>query len=137
MIHPLTDKLIGTMELDIGLFRFYPNLVISEMKEGVVVNFDNCLPIFIKGLEFYTQDTPLIYISNRINSYSFDPTLHLEAKTIYSNLKGYAVVVYDEMNYRIALLEQNFMDCPVHIFHSLEEAKIWALCLLNKTHSTS
>ena len=133
MIHPLTDKLIGTMELDIGSFRFYPNLVISEMKEGVVVNFDNCLPLFIKGLEFYSVDTPLIYISNRINSYSFDPTLHLEAKAIYSKLNGYAVVVYDEMNYRIALLEQNFMECPVNIFYGLEEAKRWALGQLNKT----
>jgi len=126
-----TENLIGTIELDIGLFQFYPNLVISEMKEGVVVNFDNCLPLFINGLEYYTVDTPLIYISNRINSYSFDPTIHLEAKAIYSNLKGYAVVVYDEMNYRIALLEQKFMDCPVNIFYSLEEAKLWAMSLLN------
>ncbi|MBT8184091.1 MAG: hypothetical protein KJN76_04570 [Eudoraea sp.] len=132
MISSLTDNLIGTMELDIGVFRFYPNLVISEMKEGVVVNFDNCLPLFVKGLEYYTVDTPLIYISNRINSYSFDPTLHLEAKAIYSNLYGYGVVVYDDMNYRIAQLEQNFMDCPVKIFYSLEEAKTWASKLLKK-----
>ncbi|MCW5516421.1 hypothetical protein [Muriicola sp. Z0-33] len=133
MIYPLTDKQLGTLELDIGFFRFYPNLVVSEMKEGVVVNFDNCLPLFIKALEYYTTDTPLIYISNRINSYSFDPTLHLEAKTVYSNLKGYGVVVYDEMNYRIALLEQKFMDCPVNIFYSIEEAKIWASKLLMST----
>ena len=132
MIHSLTNNQLGTLELDIGFFRFYPNLVISEMKEGVVVNFDNCLPLFIKGLEYYTADTALIYISNRINSYSFDPTLHLEAKTVYNNLKGYAVVVYDEMNYRIALLEQNFMDCPVNIFNSLEAAENWASSLLNK-----
>jgi hypothetical protein len=133
VIDPLTENLIGTMKLDIGLFRFYPNLIISEMKEGVVVNFDNCLPLFVKGLEFYTVDTPLIYISNRINSYSFDPTLHIEAKAIYSNLYGYGVVVYDEMNYRIAQLEQNFMDCPVNIFYDLKEAKAWASGLLQES----
>ena len=130
MVHHPTDKLIATLELDIGIFRFYPNLVISEMKEGVAVNFDNCLPIFMQGLEYYTVDTPLVYISNRKNSYSFDPTLHLEVKTIFSNLKGYGVVIYNEMSHRIARLEQNFMDCPVRIFYDLDEAKSWAKELL-------
>ena len=118
------------MELDIGTFQFYPNLVISEMKEGVVVNFDKCLPLFIHGLEHYKHEKRLIYISNRINSYSIDPTLHLEAKSIYRNLYGYGVVVYDEMNYRIAQLEENFMNCPVNIFYSLDDAKAWAQHLI-------
>ena len=132
MIHNPTDSLIATLELDIGFFQFYPNLVISEMREGVVVNFDNCLPIFMHGLEYYTVDTPLVYISNRKNSYSFDPTLHLEAKTIFSNLKGYGVVVYDEMNLRIAQLEQKFLDCPIGVFNSLDDAKTWGLNLLGE-----
>jgi hypothetical protein len=132
MIPKTTDTLLGTLELDIGVFQFYPSMVISEMKEGVVVNFDNCLPIFVKGLEYYTQETPLVYISNRINSYSFDPTLHLEAKTVFSNLRGYGVVIYDEMNMRIAQLEQKFLDCPHSVFNSLDDAKSWALTILNK-----
>ncbi len=130
VVHSPTETLIGTLELDIGTTRFYQNLVISEMKEGAVVNFDNCLPIFTKALEYYTLDTPVVYISNRINSYSFDPTLHLEAKAIFTNLRGYGVVVYNDMNYKIALLEQQFMDCPVNIFSSFEEACEWAQDIL-------
>ncbi|MEX0290519.1 MAG: hypothetical protein AB3N14_15550 [Flavobacteriaceae bacterium] len=130
MLHQPTDNLIATLELDIGKIWFYPNLVISEMNEGVVVTFDNCMPIFMQGLEYYTVDTPLVYISHRKNSYSFDPTLHLEAKSIFSNLKGYGVVIYNEMNHRIARLEQNFMDCPVRIFYDLDLAKSWAKELL-------
>lgn len=131
MIPLRTDKLKVTLELDIGLFYFYPNMVISRMKEGVTVNFDNVLPVLLKGLQYYTADTPLVYISNRVNSYSFDPTIHLEAREVYSNLKGYGVVVYDKMNLRIAKLEQGFVSCPLHIFHSLEEAKTWAHQLLH------
>ncbi len=133
LIHPSTDLLIAKLELDIGTFIFYPNLVISEMSEGVTVTFDNLLPVLLKGLECYKVDTPLIYLSDRINSYSFDPTLHLEAKAIFSNLKGYGVIVYDEMNLRIAELEQQFTDCPVTIFYSLEEARKWAKEVLQNT----
>ena len=137
MIDPPTETLISTLDLDIGIFRFYPNLVISEIKEGVTVTFDNSLPVFIKGLEHYTVNTPLVYISNRINSYSFDPTLHMEAKAIFSNLRGFGVVVYDEMNLRIAQLEQKFMDCPVNLFYSLDEAKEWARSVLEKGQDQS
>lgn len=119
-----------TLELDIGLFFFYPNMVVSQMNEGVSVNFDNVLPVFLKGLQYYTPETPLVYISNRINSYSFDPTIHLEAREVFSNLKGYGVVVYDDMNLRIAQLEQEFISCPLQIFHSLEEARNWGQQLL-------
>ncbi len=126
MLIPLpTDKLMVTLELDIGMFFFYPNMVVSQMNEGVIVNFDNVLPVFLKGLQYYTSETPLVYISNRINSYSFDPTLHLEAREVFSNLKGYGVVVYNDMNLRIAKLEQEFINCPLRIFNTLEEARIW------------
>ncbi len=131
MLIPLpTDKLMVTLELDIGLFFFYPNMVVSQMNEGVTVNFDNVLPVLLKGLQYYSADTPLVYISNRINSYSFDPTIHLEAREVFSNLKGYGVVVYDDMNLRIAQLEQEFINYPIRIFHSLEEARNWGQQLL-------
>jgi hypothetical protein len=132
LIYPSTDSLIATLELDIGSFRFYPNMVISEMNEGVTVKFDDLLPALLRGLEIYSIETPLIYLSDRRNSYSFDPTLHLEAKAVFSNLRGYGVIVYDEMNLRIAELEQQFMECPVNIFYSLDEAKHWAKGLLSQ-----
>jgi hypothetical protein len=102
------------------------------MNEGVTVNFDNILPVFLKCLQHYTVSTPLVYISDRVNSYSFDPTLHIEAKDIFANLKGYGVVVYDDMNLRIAQLEQGFISWPLHIFRSLEDATTWANQLLHK-----
>lgn len=126
MISSPTDSLLASLDLDIGTFRFYPNLVISEIREGAIVDFDKMLPVFVRGQEFYTSDTPFVYISDRKNSYSFDPTLHLETRKMFENLGGYGVVVYDEVNRRIAILEQNFMKCPVKIFSSLDDAKKWA-----------
>ncbi|NAS10806.1 hypothetical protein [Poritiphilus flavus] len=130
MIHSLTNNLLAVHELDIGVFRFYPNLVISEIKEGTVVTFEKALPLFSIGMEYYDMDTSLVYISDRKNSYSIDPTLHMEAKEIFSNLIGYGVVAYNEMSRKIAALEQKFVACPMGVFNSLDEAKIWAQDLL-------
>ncbi len=132
MITSSPDTLLVTLDLDIGFFHFYPNLIVSEIKEGVNVNFNNAIPVFMRGLDYYTPETPLVFISDRKKSHSFDPTVHLDAKEFFSNLKGYAVVVYDDINLRIATLEQQFISCPLKVFHSLEEAKEWATRLLKQ-----
>ncbi len=130
MIHSLTNKLLAVHDLDIGVFRFYPNLVVSEIREGTVVTFEKALPLFSLGLEYYDVNTSLVYISDRKNSYSIDPTLHMEAKEIFANLIGYGVVAYNEMSRKIAALEQKFVACPMAVFNSLDEAESWAQSLL-------
>ena len=130
MIHSPTNELLAIHELDIGRFYFYPNLVVSEVKEGVIVTFEKALPLFSIGLEYYPPDTPLVYLSDRKNSYSIDPTLHIEAKEIFSNLLGYGVIAYNELNRKIASIEQKFVKCPFEIFTNLPEATVWAQNLL-------
>ncbi len=131
MVHPPTDKLLAVHELEIGRFYFYPHLVVSEIEEGVIVTFDNALSLFSIGLETYSLDEPLVYLSNRKNSYSIDPTLHIEAKEMFSNLLGYGVVAYNEVTRKIAAIEQQFVSCPLHTFDSLPEAWQWAQDLLS------
>ena len=119
-------KLIKKHVLDIGTVYFYENFLITEINEGIVMNFENVKPLLLLGKQYYGTQTPFIYISNRINSYSFEPTSHFKTVPIFPNIKGYGVVIYDQLSKEIAILEKNFLNIPTNIFYSLEEAIQWA-----------
>ncbi|NHF60425.1 hypothetical protein FK220_013810 [Flavobacteriaceae bacterium TP-CH-4] len=125
-------KLIKKHDLEIGSFYFYPNFMISEVKEGVAVGFENAQEMLALAKNYYGNTTPFVYITNRINSYSFNPTVHFKTTAMFPNLKGYAVVTYDPMNHDIAQMEQSFMNKPAKNFHSLEKAIEWAESLIVK-----
>ncbi|PKV52290.1 hypothetical protein ATE84_4401 [Aquimarina sp. MAR_2010_214] len=121
----INRKLIQKYELDIGSVYFYENYVVTEIKEGFVLNFEKAAQLFTLGKEYYGNKIPFVYISNRIHSYSFEPTAHFKSKELFPNLKGVAVVIYSPINNQIAELEQTFLNKPSHIFNNLEEAIKW------------
>ncbi|WP_445386199.1 hypothetical protein ACT6NV_05195 [Robiginitalea sp. IMCC44478] len=129
--HSFDISYITEHKLEIGVFKFYNNLVIGEVKEGVQITLDNALPLLALGIEYYNKDKPVVYLSNRKYSYSFDPTMHFEVSKLFPYLKGYGVVTYDELNFRVAGLEQRFLSCPSGVFHSMDEAMNWAWELLH------
>lgn len=122
----INKQLIQKHELDIGDVYFYENYIITEIKEGVVVNFEKAAELLRLGKEYYGNKIPFVYISNRVHSYSFEPTTHFKSTELFPNLKGYAVVTYNAINNKIAELEQAFLNKPANIFHSLDEAIAWA-----------
>ena len=87
-MHGLKETLIKKYDLDIGSFYFYRNFVIGEIKEGIITTHENSKELFKLGKEYYGLTTPFVYISNRVNSYSFDPTGHYKSMKIFPNLKG-------------------------------------------------
>ncbi|MBW1295531.1 hypothetical protein GBO31_08460 [Aquimarina litoralis] len=115
----------------VGVFYYYDSFMISEIDEGVKVELDIVLKIsdeFTK--KYYSFDNPFVYIANRINSYSLQPTVHFEAKKQLPYVKGYAVVTYDAINTKIATLEQSFLEVPTKVFDNLEDAIFWSDQLL-------
>ncbi|MEW7280035.1 hypothetical protein ABW636_15685 [Aquimarina sp. 2201CG1-2-11] len=122
----INKKLIKKFEIDIGVVYFYKNYVITEINEGVVLNFEKAAKLLQLGIEYYGTKVPFIYISNRINSYSFEPTSHFKSTEMFPNLKGFGVVIYDQLNSDVAKIEQTFINKPTNIFYSLEEAIAWA-----------
>lgn len=122
----INEKLIKKSEIDIGVVYFYKNYVITEINRGVILNFDKAAKLFQLGIEYYGTKVPFVYISNRIHSYSFEPTSHFKSTELFPNLKGYGVVIYDHLNSEVAKLEQAFINKPTAIFHNLEEAVLWA-----------
>ncbi|MEW7292664.1 hypothetical protein [Aquimarina sp. 2304DJ70-9] len=125
MIQSSTKNLIKKHDLNIGSVSFYKNFVISEMKEGIIFDYDNATRLLELCNEYYGKKIPFIYISNRINSYSISPTGHFKSSKMFPNLKGYGVVSYNSINNGVAKLEQSFLNIPTNIFNNLEDAIRW------------
>ena len=130
MTYNFNRKLINKHELPIGLFYFYKNHIISEIKEGVTLTFENCSDLFKLLHSYYNTTIPFVYISNRKNSFSFVPTGHFKSSKLFPNFIGYGVVTYDTINTKIATLEQSFLDNETKIFDNLEDALAWKEALI-------
>lgn len=121
----INRTLVKKYNLEIGVFYFYENFLVSEVKEGIALTFENSKEMLGLANTHYGKKIPFAYIANRINSYSFNPTAHFKTTAMFPNLKGFGVVIYDNMNKEIAQMEQSFLNKPVNIFKSLEEAINW------------
>lgn len=138
MVHPVQETLfIAEHQLEIGTFRFYKNLIIGNINRGSKITLDQALPLLAIWPLYYNEAQPMVYLSNRKNSYSIDPTMHLEIQKLFPFLLGYGAVVYNEINYRVAQLEQQFLQCPSGIFHDLDAAITWASELIEDTPDVS
>ncbi|MHA7058171.1 hypothetical protein ACWGOQ_0013195 [Aquimarina sp. M1] len=125
MLRNSTRKLVRKHILDIGSFYFYDHFLIAEMSDGVSVDYDKATKMFLLAKEYYGNNIPFVYITNRVNSYSFKPTAHFKSTKLFPNLRGYGVVTYDAINNKIASLEQSFLNVPTKVFDNLEDAVRW------------
>jgi hypothetical protein len=131
MVLPVQDtQFIADHELDFGRYRFYRNLIIGEVFEGAKMDFDKILPLLAIAALYYSEENPFVYLSDRKSSYSLDPPMHREIHKLFPFLLGYGVIVYNDLNYRVARLEQRFLQCPSGLFRSTDEAVAWAAGLI-------
>ncbi len=119
------EKLVKRHDLAVGTFYFYENYMVAEIKEGIALAYENATEMLGLAKEYFGNKTPFVYIINRINSYSFNPTAHFKTVALFPNIVGYATVTYDEINHDIAQLEESFMNRPTKKFRALEEAIEW------------
>ncbi len=124
----IKNKLIRKHEVkNVGTFHYYDNLMISELKEGIIVDLDVVLEVTNKLTnKYYGTTIPFVYISNRVNSYSIQPTVHIDAKKLAPNVKGYAVIGKKPFHAQILEIEKLFLDIPAKIFDNLTDAVAWA-----------
>jgi hypothetical protein len=128
--HNLPEEvpLLDILKTKIATVYFYNNLVIVEANEGAVVSYKSSFEMLLKGIQIM-KTRPVVYIANRIHSYSVNPTdfKYLEA---IPTLKGIAVVHNTEESKVNASYESNFFNKPIQSFGSLEDAYYWAQNLL-------
>ena len=77
---PYFKKIREVREFEFGVFYYFDGLVISEIKEGVVFDWNMAKRAVAAAKEIFGEETPIAYISNRINSYTVVPTEWLKFK---------------------------------------------------------
>lgn len=134
MVYPVQETLfIAEHSLEIGTFKFYKNLIIGSIQRGTKVTLDQALPLLAIWPLYYSESQPMVYLSDRKCSYSIDPTMHLEIQKLFPFMLGYGAVVYNDINYRVAQLEQQFIKCPCAIFNDMDAAISWASGLIESS----
>ena len=118
-----------TVQYDFGTFYFFDNVVISEINEGISLVFDDTLEL-IEQIKKYYQGRPFGYLSNRIYSYSVDPTGYFKVEENFPNLAGFAVVMHNRFTNGALKIEKMFLAAPFEGFMTLGEAFTWLNALV-------
>ncbi|WP_431137613.1 hypothetical protein [Psychroserpens mesophilus] len=115
------------LELPFGNVYITKQFIISELNEGVHVDYDLVSKLIGKFSEDISNDTKVGYIANRINSYSFEPQLWLDFNNDFDLLVASAIVTYSDFGYLNSSLEKHFFKKSLKRCHSLDEAIEWMM----------
>lgn len=119
-------KEIRTYEF--GTFFFFDHLVVSEINEGVVFNWEMAKKVINAAFDILGNQFPIAYISNRIHSYSLVPTDWLKFYKEYKNhLTSYSIVVYRYSTITNIFLEKMFSDIKIQKFNTIDNAINWSI----------
>ena len=114
-------------EFEFGIFYFFDGLVISEMKDGVIFNWNMAQKAIKAAHEVLGEEAQIAYISNRINSYYIVPSDWVKFFKNRHQLKFYSVVGYTKGNRVSLFLERLFFRNSIRKFTDLEEAIQWSV----------
>ncbi|MCW5520428.1 hypothetical protein J1N09_11290 [Aureitalea sp. L0-47] len=124
IVTPLSQSPRKILDTELGKIFIYDNLVIMEGKSEVVMTIKTGMSILLDVVKAVGL-RPVVYISNRVNSYAVDPNDYKYLEMI-PHLKGIAIVSHNDYGYRTAKLEEKFFRKPFKVFKDLEQAKQWA-----------
>ncbi|WP_109435298.1 MULTISPECIES: STAS/SEC14 domain-containing protein [Aquimarina] len=122
--------MITSFDFNFGIVEVHNDYILSVMKEGVTV-FSKYNDLLKMGANQYYKNKPFVYITNRINSYSVDPAIHMEMSKI-KNLIGVAVISSDPRQKMQTKLEKSLFKKEFKLFETLEQALEWKNEILKK-----
>jgi len=102
----------------------------NTIAEGFLVKPEHN-KLLLEFVKKYFNNKPFVYISNRINSYSVDPTVYHETTKI-DNLIGIAVVSKNHRQRKLTELESKFFQKRIKYFTDINKALEWKNKLLEK-----
>ncbi len=114
------------IKLPFGYFYFFENFVVSELNEGVHFNWQRVKILSDLVLSHYGKKDDLVYISNRVNSYSIEPQSWLKFDKKYHFFQASGIIAYDQRGGLSVVLERLFSKERIKRFRSLKEAVDWA-----------
>lgn len=115
----------STLKLEFGNVSFRENILIAELNEGILFDIPHNRELLRIGQDTFNNQ-PYGYISNRTNSYSVNPMIHLESANV-ENLAAIAVVSTNNMVKQNTIIEKQFFrnSSSFEVFETLEEAVVW------------
>lgn len=127
-----SKKIHRKLEFPFGTIFLCENIIVSEIKEGVLFSAEEGNAILEAVVPIYTDKgyfKKCVYIANRINKYSVNPVGWLKYGHLREYLNGYCVI--DNTSYGLvnALLESKFVPLNFKSAMTLNEAITWALSL--------
>jgi|SRR6056297_507384 len=114
-------------EFEFGTFYFFDVLVISEINKGVLFQWKMAEKVVKAAKQFYGDNKPIVYISNRIHSYTVVPTDWIKFYKNRHDLAYYSVVGSTTGSLPSTLLEKMFFKGSLQKFQDLEDAIAWSL----------
>ena len=112
-----------------GNFYFFDRIVISELNEGTHFDWKKVKIVSDLMVNHYGKGNNLIYISNRVNSYSIEPQSWVKFDNKYHLFISTGIVAYEDSGGISVVLERLFAKESINRFRSLKEAFDWALKL--------
>ncbi len=123
--------------LDYGSFYFFDGFIISEIKEGVLFDWEKAKEVIDLAYGHYGDSPDLVYISNRIYSYSVVPQDWLKFFSNKHPLKAMAVVARHRTGIINLMMEKLFFFSRIKKFDNLEAAIEWANSFENVSKTTA
>ncbi len=111
------------LNYDFCKIEVYSDFIIAVMFEGITLTAEKN-DILLGIATKYFKNSNFGYITNRIHSYSVDPSIYFETSKI-ENLVAFAVVSSKQINVTNTQLEKIFYKKPFRHFIELEDAISW------------
>lgn len=131
----LYSHIIESHKIKLGYIYFFKDVVVVEFNEGVHLDFNVSQEYIGLITDFYGQERPFGYISNRVNDFSISPLDYPKFNRALNNLAMYGIVNnnhFDRINYNI---EKRFCDKPYKGYSDLYTAFNQVSIFVNKTKS--
>lgn len=113
----------------------FDEFIINQVKESVVIEpYHN--DILNDIVQKHFSGKTMVYISNRVKSYSVNPLIYPEAGKI-PNLIAIAILPKTALMRRNAEYERRFFDKPYEIFNNLSDAIEWVHKIVPNAKNTT
>ncbi|RXJ50773.1 hypothetical protein [Gelidibacter gilvus] len=113
----------------------FDEFIINQVKEAVVIE-PHHNDIFNEVVQEHFSGKSMVYISNRVKSYSVNPLIYPEAEKI-PNLIAIGIIPKTALMRRNAEYEQKFFHKPYEIFDNLRDAIVWVHKIMSDTKNNS
>ncbi|RKS53221.1 hypothetical protein BC962_1470 [Gillisia mitskevichiae] len=115
----------SALELEFGSVTFVNNIQIAELNEGILFDIPHNQELLELARDRFNNQ-PYGYISNRVNSYSVNPMIHLESANV-SSLVAIAIVSKNPVVKQNSIIEKQFFRnrSSFEFFENLDEAVNW------------